>query len=393
MQGNKKAVESMGRFGAAMAALLLCAVAYDEGVAGRRRRARPADAAGPESPRRRGPDARRRPDPDDPRPRRRRRAVDADLRYARGESRARRAPLAMATRREGDLHLVEEPAAVPPPAADGSRYVFVGGTHGSGTSLLYKLFGAHGSGTFSCFHDTRVVEDEGQKLQDVYPTASRLGGPCSYATNADAYLDERLPADAATGTRLLGQWLPWWNRSKPVLVEKSPPDVIHSLWLQNAFAGRHSAFVFLIKHPYSIVIGGGSQWEKRCRRTPADVDAFLDNWLASYGKLEADAPRLRTAYLLRFESWLASVDGAWRLFDALVAKLLARPQRRRKLYYHAAAGEPVDIRLPNMSSWALETEPRRLAKYEPRLAHFGYSLKSRKLGELPPALRTILLTE
>ena len=132
----------MGRFGAAMAALLLCAVAYDEGVAGRRRRARPADAAGPESPRRRGRGARRRPDPDDPRPRRRRRAVDADLRNARGESRARRAPLAMATRREGDLHLVEEPAAVPPPAADASRYVFVGGTHGSGTSLLYKLFGA-----------------------------------------------------------------------------------------------------------------------------------------------------------------------------------------------------------------------------------------------------------
>ena len=79
--------------------------------------------------------------------------------------------------------------------------------------------------------------------------------------------------------------------------------------------------------------------------------------------------------------------------DALVAKLLARPQRRRKLYYHAAAGEPVDIRLPNMSSWAPETEPRRLAKYEPRLAHFGYSLKSRALGALPPALRTILLTE
>ena len=46
-----------------------------------------------------------------------------------------------------------------------------------------------------------------------------------------------------------------------------------------------------------------------------------------------------------------------------------------------------------MSSWAPETEPRRLAKYEPRLAHFGYSLKSRALGELPPALRTILLTE
>ncbi|KAH8059903.1 hypothetical protein JL720_13713 [Aureococcus anophagefferens] len=158
--------------------------------------------------------------------------------------------------------------------------------------------------------------------------------------------------------------------------------------LPECLRGRHSAFVFLIKHPYSIVIGGGSQWEKRCRRTPADVDAFLDNWLA-LRKLEADAPPHRC-------TCSASSPGS-RASTAPGASSTRSSRSSSRGPSGGGSSTTLPLASPSTSasrtpSWALETEPRRLAKYEPRLAHFGYS-SSRKLGELLPALRTILLTE
>ena len=49
-------------------------------------------------------------------------------------------------------------------------YVFVGGLHRSGTSLLARSLEAHPS--VSGFRDTGVPEDEGQHLQSVYPAGS-----------------------------------------------------------------------------------------------------------------------------------------------------------------------------------------------------------------------------
>lgn len=294
--------------------------------------------------------------------------------------------------RRGDLHLSLADVAVPAPGNDTRKYLFVGGAHGSGTSLFYKLLGQRDE--FSCFHDTRVVEDEGQKLQDVYPTASRLGGPCRYATNDGAFLDAALPATAAVGTRLLKRWTPWWNTSRPILAEKSPPDAIHSRWLQAAFRGRSTAFVFILKHPYSIVLSGSSAWEERCRRTPGDVDVYLENWLRIYGKLEADVAHLRKAFLLRFEDWLSSAEHARDVFDRLVAALdgdWPAPQRRgrRRLYYHGDRSAPIDIRVPTYA-WEPETDAPRLARFEGRVGHFGYSLKGRSLGALPKPLAAVL---
>ena len=70
-----------------------------------------------------------------------------------------------------------------PPVASGSdgfdparhRLLFVGGLHRSGTTLLADLIAAHP--LTSGFANTGVPADEGQHLQDVYPSARAFGGP------------------------------------------------------------------------------------------------------------------------------------------------------------------------------------------------------------------------
>ena len=101
------------------------------------------------------------------------------------------------------------------PDGDQSRrkYVFVGGSPRSGTSLLGRNIARMEDCTG--LKNTGVFEDEGQFLQDVYPTASAYGGssrcgfdPRMHRTETSDLLS---PGEGGKATRylafLLGQHL------------------------------------------------------------------------------------------------------------------------------------------------------------------------------------------
>src|SRR5262249_25628421 len=98
-----------------------------------------------------------------------------------------------------------------------ARLVFIGGLHASGTSLLHRLFCLHPS--VSGFSDTGVPENEGQHVQNLYPTAAAYGGPGRFAFSEAAHLteyDRSLIETCRTG--LWKCWAPHWDLSKSVLV-------------------------------------------------------------------------------------------------------------------------------------------------------------------------------
>lgn len=104
--------------------------------------------------------------------------------------------------------------------------------------------------------------------------------------------------------------------------------------------------------------------------------------------LEHDAPRLRRAVLVRFETWMAA-DDPEAYFEALVSALLDDDDGRRRLHYH---GSEDDIKIvPTPLDWPLETDQARLARFEPQVNHFGYSLTSYSLLPLPAVFRAIEL--
>jgi Sulfotransferase family len=177
------------------------------------------------------------------------------------------------------------------------RLVFIGGLHRSGTTPLARCLAAHPQ--VSGFAGTGVEEDEGQHLQTVYPAARVHGGPGRFALRPAAHLTESSPLlTPDTGARLLDQWRPHWDLSKPVLLEKSPPNLIMARFLQAAIPSSH--FVMVVRHP-AIVSLSTRKWART-----RSLGALLDHWFQAHRLFEEDAAHLRRLLVVKYEHLVAS---------------------------------------------------------------------------------------
>lgn len=192
------------------------------------------------------------------------------------------------------------------------RLLFIGGLHHSGTSLLARLLRQHPR--VSGFFRTGVPEDEGQHLQDVVPTAAILGGPGRFGLHPEGPLDERSPlATRENAARILERWSPHWDVDCPVLLEKSPPNLIRTRFLQRLFPGAR--FLLIVRHPVAVSYG------TRGLRGPS-LRALMTHWAACHRRVLDDLPRLERARIVRFEELIQRPDG---LLDDLLRWLNLEP--------------------------------------------------------------------
>jgi hypothetical protein len=254
-------------------------------------------------------------------------------------------------------------------------FVFIGGMPRSGTSALYQLIGSHPD--ISRLTNTNVIEDEGQWLQDVYPTGPELGGPGRLGLNPLAHLTEDSPLLASARERLLKAWMPYWDMSKPMLCEKSPPNITRSRFLQTVFP--ESCFIFLSRHPvaYSLAI---RKWDYRIA-----VSTTIRNWLACYRILEGDRPHLRRCLMLRYDD-LVRDTAAWaRKIEEFIGVgpgidlAHFRPGHNERYFRSWQASDFRDGPDPlrnKMKRWLGETEIRYVQwRYERDINAFGYSFR------------------
>ena len=175
--------------------------------------------------------------------------------------------------------------------ADGLT-VFVGGLHRSGTTPLTRCLAAHPE--VSGFVGTGVPEDEGQHLQDVYPTARHLGGPGQFARNPKAHLTEGSPlAVPRSAERLWRSWSPHWDLERRVLVEKSPPNLLMTRFLHRLFP--EAVFVLIMRHPIVVTLST-AKWARR-----APLPRLMDNWFAAHDIVREDLRHLPRALLISYE--------------------------------------------------------------------------------------------
>ena len=79
---------------------------------------------------------------------------------------------------------------------------------------------------------------------------SAYGAPDKFAFHADARLDETSPlVNEQTRERLINEWGAFWDLSSPVLLEKSPPDLIRTRFLQALFPEAY--FIVVRRHPFT----------------------------------------------------------------------------------------------------------------------------------------------
>ena len=191
---------------------------------------------------------------------------------------------------------------------DSHRFVFVGGPHHAGTTLMAMLIGGHGD--VSGFHDTPAArfEDEGQYLQSVYPTDAKLGGMGKYAFKPNSHLTEQSAICTENSQRkLFASWAKYWDLSRPVLAEKTPSNIVMSRFIQKLFTPERTKFVFVIRHPLGATKhfwarDRGGKVQNHCGRP------LIEHWLKQMVILAQDLPYLRNARVVVYEQFMNSPE-------------------------------------------------------------------------------------
>jgi hypothetical protein len=158
-------------------------------------------------------------------------------------------------------------------AASPHRIVFVGGVHKSGTTLLGDALASHPLA--SGLSDTGAPRDEGQHVQTVIPPAKAVGGPGRFGFAAAARLDETSPrATPESARRMMAEWGPHWDLTRPILVEKSPPNLIRMRFLQALFP--EAAFVTVLRHPVAVAYAT-AKWRRR-----ESLRTLIRHWVVAH---------------------------------------------------------------------------------------------------------------
>jgi Sulfotransferase family len=247
-------------------------------------------------------------------------------------------------------------------ASVGERLVFLGGVHRSGTTPLARWLAAHPQ--VSSLAGTGVPMDEGQHLQSVYPSAQIFGGLGRFGFAPAAHLTEssRLVTPNAAA-RLLQAWAPWWELSAARLLEKSPPNILRTRFLQALFPS--SSHVILVRHPVAVAYAT-QRWSQ------TSIPELLRHWVICYRTFLDDSPYLHHVKLVRYEDLVRWPHGVlkdiWRFLGLKPAATIPDVRRHVNMHYY--------LQWREKSSAAANRAA--VERYAGEAMLFGYSL-------LPPA--------
>lgn len=183
------------------------------------------------------------------------------------------------------------------------QFIFLCGLHRSGRSVLNRILKAHPQ--ISALQNTNVPEDEGEFVQNVYPKSRNYGGPGKFCFSPDAYLTEssRLVTNP-NRVRLFAQWSPYWDLSKPFLMEKSGSNIITSRFLQAMFPS--SAFIYLVRHPVAVALATDKDGLP-------EMPQSVEHWALAHKAMLADREKIQRSILVRYEDMIARPDHAMKL--------------------------------------------------------------------------------
>jgi hypothetical protein len=178
------------------------------------------------------------------------------------------------------------------------RFIFLCGLHRSGTSPLFRVLREHPQ--ISGFRNTGAPEDEGQHLQNVFLPARFYGGPGRFGFMEEAHLTETSPlVNDANRSKLFDQWSRYWDLGKPYLIEKSPPNLIRTRFLQALFPPSY--FVVITRHPVAVSLAT-RKWVR------SSVESLIVHWLYCHDLFVSDRTYLQRVHIIRYEDLIRHPD-------------------------------------------------------------------------------------
>lgn len=170
--------------------------------------------------------------------------------------------------------------------------MFIVGVHRSGTSAFVRWLNSNWREFSTFVGKTHGPQDEGQFLcPEVFDLRSEVSGPGTFAWGShltEEDLDPWVPGF------LQKAWYPYWDHTRKFLVEKSPPSLVKTRYLQAVFP--ESYFVCLIRHPLPTALSTATfmgEWR-------TSFYALLQHWVDAYNIFLEDAQHLRNVFIVHY---------------------------------------------------------------------------------------------
>lgn len=245
-----------------------------------------------------------------------------------------------------------------------NKYIFIGGLHRSGTSLIHELLCSHPD--ISGFSKTDVPENEGQHLQTVYKPALAYGGPGHFCLNKNSYMNETDPLATQSNAKILyTQWKPHWDTNKTYLIEKSPPNLVRTRFLQSLFPT--SRYIIVLRHPIAVAYAT-KKWTPK-----TSIAKLIDNALSCFEQFSRDLPYLQNVHIIHYENFVKqpqeSLDKitSWLGLDSITINQVVHTDVNQKYFDIYKREKNVFFQNPFKHLKHISK------RYENRLNKFGYS--------------------
>ena len=197
----------------------------------------------------------------------------------------------------GNIHREVKIALTPVPKP--KKWVFLVGCYNSGTTLLAELLGQH--------PQISALHTEGHFITDQFVKDYEIGLPRMWVGREDIFC---LPEDDASVdvVRLKKEWGMRMDLSKPVLLEKSPPNSARTLWLQKNFENAH--FIGIVRNGYAVAEGISRKGDPQHMKGGWPIADSAHQWARGNEILASDAKKLKNFMWVKYEDFSSDTGGA-----------------------------------------------------------------------------------
>ena len=196
----------------------------------------------------------------------------------------------------GQIHREIKIALTPVPK--NKSWVFLVGCYNSGTTLLAELLGQHSS--------ISALPTEGHFITDQFVKDYDIGLPRMWVEREDLFClteDDHGPDPI----RIKKEWGMRLDLSKPVLLEKSPPNTARTRWLQKHF--ENSYFIGIMRNGYAVAEGISRKADPSHLREGWPIEMSAYQWKRSNEVLLNDAKHLKRFMWVKYEDLAENTGG------------------------------------------------------------------------------------